>query len=414
MTHRRMRTAAVVFSACLALSPAAVHGFETADQIPFPSRGAFPAWEGDPLRPWSVFAYGGLMYDSNALRRSTNEQSDIVARYGVGGRTLNRIMGRQRLLLEGFGEYYDFDRFSEIDHFGYGLRGDLLWEIGNDINGAVAYARRRQHADLGEFRSETRVMSTTDRFIVDGGYRFAPDWRVFAGAEHISASRDSAFSPDLEVTTVRSSLTYGTPLGNRLAAEVRGTRGDTRIVDDITLTVLSDKFEEREVAAILVYGLTGQVRVDGRLGHTTREYDTLQAFDFSGGTYRGRVEWLPTQKLIFSVSAYRQLDTAIDIDASHVVRRGASFGASWAPTFKLVFTARFVNDRLLYQGDPAVQALGIAQRDETLRVWRFGAGWEPQRRWQVGAGIDVGERTSNRVGRDYDYTQVMLNVRWTY
>ncbi len=414
MTHRRMRTAAAVLSACLALSPAAVRAFETVDELPFPSTGDFPAWEGDPRRPWTVYTYGGLMYDSNALRRTTGEESDIVARLGAGGRTVNRIIGRQRLLLEGFGEYYKFDRFSEIDHFGYGLRGDLLWEIGNDINGTVAYGRRHRHADLGEFRSETRVMTTSDLFLVDGGYRFAPDWRIYAGAEHVNAKRDSDLTPELQTNTARGGLTYGTPLGNRLGVEVRGTRGEERIVDDLTATELTLDFDEREAAAVVTYGLTGQIRLNGRLGYTEREYEQTPQFNFSGGTYDATVEWLPTQKLIFSFATYRRVDSAIDIDASHVLREGMGFGVRWAPTFKLSFTARLLNEQRLYEGDRTAVTTGAPPRDETVRLWRFGAGWEPQRHWQVGAGLDLGERTSNQLDRGYDYAQVMLNVRWTY
>jgi hypothetical protein len=409
---RSVALAALPFTFLVASS--AGLAFETVDTLPYPSAGAFPAWPGDPIPPWTVFAYGGMMYDSNAFRRSTGEQSDMVARLGAGGRMLQRIYGRQRLLLEGFGEYYDFNRFSEIDHFGYGVRADWLWELGNDVDGAVGYTRRRRHADLGEFQSETRVMTTTDRVVVDGGYRFAANWRIFAGAEHVSSKRNTALAPDLELNTARASLTYGTPLGNRIGAEFRGTKGDARVVDSVTETVFVDDFDERELAATVIYGLTGQIRVNGRAGRTERDYAALTGRNFSGTTYDGVLEWLPSQKLIFSFNAYRRLESVIDIDASHVLREGVAFGTSWAPTFKLVFTARFINEQRLYEGDPGAALTGVAARDETLRIWRFGAGWEPRRHWQVGAGFDLGERESNQLGREYDYTQVMLNVRWTY
>jgi hypothetical protein len=58
--------------------------------------------------------------------------------------------------------------------------------------------------------------------------------------------------------------------------------------------------------------------------------------------------------------------------------------------------------------------LALPPRDETVRIWRFAAGWEIQRSWQLGAGVDFGERDSNRVGDDYDYVQVMANLRWTF
>jgi hypothetical protein len=332
----------------------------------------------------------------------------------MGARALQRIVGRQYILLEGFGEYYDYDKFSDIDHFGYGLRGELLWELGNQVNGAAGYSRRYRHGDLGEFQIERKVMVTSDRYFVDGGYQFAANWRLFGAAEHTRSHRDIDEFGDLNATTLRSSLTYRTPLGNALGVEARGTRGDARVDEDIAGVDFTDDFEETEIAGTLAYALSAQLRVSGRLGHTERTYEQLQSRDFSGTTYRGLVEWLPTNKLVFGLEGYREPASVVDIDASHVIRTGSIFSASWAATFKLVFTTRFLNERRLNEGSVAVAVLGIPPRDETLRVWRFGVGWEPVRHWQVGAAWDIGERRSNELGRDYDYQQVMLNARYVF
>jgi len=403
-----------ILAAWLALGPAAALAFETVDDLPYPSGGAFPAWRPDPVGPWTLFAYGGLMYDSNAFRRDVDEQSDIVARVGAGGRMLTRVVGRQFLLLEGFGEYYDYDHFSEIDHFGYGLRGEVLWEAGNQVNGAAGYSRRHRHGDLGEFRIERKVMITSDRWFVDGGYQFAANWRLFGAAEHTRSERDIDEAGDLDATTFRGNLTYRTPLGNAIGVEARQTRGDARVTEVVTGIAFTNDFDETEIALTLAYGLGAQLRVSGRLGHTERTYDDLEGRNFSGTTYRGLVEWLPTQKIIFGFEAYREPASIIDIDASHVIRTGTVFSASWAATFKLVFTARYLNERRLNAGNIAVEVLGIPPRDETVHVWRFGVGWEPVRHWQLGAAWDIGDRSSNQVGRDYDYQQVMLNARFVF
>lgn len=399
----------------LALAPAAALAFETVDTLPFPSSGTFPGWAGDRgAEPWSLFAYGGLMYDSNAFRRDTGEIDDMVARYGAGGRFATRVVGRQSVVLEAFGEYYDYNHLSEIDHFGYGLRGDWLWEIGNQANGNIGYSRRRRHADLGEFQVETRVMGTTERAFIDGGYRFMPDWRIFGALEYTRASRDVGAAGDLDGTTVRTALTYRTGLGNAIGIEARSTRGEAAIADEAGLTSTVNDFEEREIAATLAYVLGAQLRIGGRAGYATREYDQIPERDFSGATWRGSVDWLPTGKLVFRFETYHTPAPVTDIDAPFAVRTGTSFGASWAATYKLVFTASFFNEHRVSEGDPSAVVLGTAVRDETVRVWRFGAGWEPLRQWQLGAAVDFGERRSSELGRNYDYTQVMLNVRWVY
>jgi hypothetical protein len=99
------------------------------------------------------------------------------------------------------------------------------------------------------------------------------------------------------------------------------------------------------------------------------------------------------------------------VDATHVVTTRFGFGPNWAPTAKLVFTARLVRERQQYQ---STETSALIARDETLRLLRFGAGWEPVRRIRIGAGLDIGERTANTLGRDYDYYAVMGNVRYDW
>lgn len=400
--------------ASLALAPAAAFAFETVDRLPFPSAGAFPAWPPEGARPWHIWAYGGVMHDTNALRRSTTEESDTVARVGAGGRATGRIVGRQRYLVEGFGEYYDFDRFSQIDHFGYWALGHYLFEVGNDVNGAAGYERRRRHAELGEFRSEERAMVTSERVFVDGGYRFHPDWRIFGLVEHNSAERGGAESADAETNRVRATLTYSTPLGNAFGLEVRRTRGEGGFFDPTIGVRFADDYDETDVGVLVVYALGAQLRVRARVGRTEREYDELRERDFSGTSYRGGIEWLPTTKLRFALDVVRAPESTLDADASHVFRRGETFSIAYAATYKLVFTARFANERRQYQGTADTLVSGLPVPDDTVRTWSFGAGWEPLRHWQLGAGVEFGERSSNILGRDYDYTQYMLNARWEF
>ena len=412
MLSRRIRVALLLF----ALAPATALAFETVDRLPFPSDGRFPAWPGDPERPWTVFAYGGVMNDSNPFRLSSGENSDMVTRLGFGGRTLNRIVGRQRVLLEGFGEYYDFNDFDEIDHFAYGLRGDWLWEIGNQLDGVVGYARSKRHVDLGEFRSLTRIMVTEERAVVNGGYRFSPSWRLFGAAEHARSKRDFDELEWLNTTSLTGSLTYRTALGNEVGGLIRGRRGEARVevptgTDEVSFV---DDYDQMEYAATLSYALGSQLRFGGHLGYLERNYENLPARDFDGTSYRLALDWLPTTKLILTLEGYRLPESVPDVTATHVLREGGSVGVSWAATFKLVFTARYIDERRSYVGDPDALRLGLRERDDTVRIWRLGAGWEPQRHLQLGLGFDWGERTSNVPANEYDYQQVMLNARWTF
>ena len=404
-------------SLLLALAPVAALAFETVDRLPYPSDGRFPAWPADPAGPWTIFAYGGAMYDSNLFRVQTGGESDTVARVGFGGRTLNRIVGRQRLLLDGYGEYNDYNDFNEIDHFAYGLRADWLWELGNQLDGTVRYARRKRLGDFGELRTPERTMVSEEAVIVDGNYRFSPNWRIFAGAEHARDKRDNDELEWLNRTSLRGGLRYRTPLANEIGIEVVGTRGEARVdVPAVGGGEVSfvDDYDQTEVAATLAYVLGAQLRINGRVGQLERSYDNLPARDFSGVSYRALVEWLPTTRLIFSLEGYRVPRSLADVTATHVITEGGALGVSWAATFKLVFSARYIYEDLVYKGDPDALRLGLGDREDTVQTWRFGAGWEIQRHLQIGLGYDYGERTSNLPGSGYDYELVMLNVRWEF
>ena len=102
MTSSRMRAAALL--GLLALGPATALAFDTVDALPWPSAGAslIPATSASPVRPWSIYAYGGAMWDSNVRRTSTNETSDIISRVGVGGSYAARIVGRQSVAADGY------------------------------------------------------------------------------------------------------------------------------------------------------------------------------------------------------------------------------------------------------------------------------------------------------------------------
>ena len=89
-----MRRPYLILSAtALLLAPLAAQAFETVDTMIYPSAGRFPAYPPEEIRPREVYIQGGLMHDTNILRRSTGAEYDDVSRFGGGGRLEQRIVG---------------------------------------------------------------------------------------------------------------------------------------------------------------------------------------------------------------------------------------------------------------------------------------------------------------------------------
>lgn len=413
MTSRCMRTAALFI--LLALGPAGALAFDTVDALPWPSAGAFyPTYVGDPVRPWSIYAYAGAMWDSNVRRRPDNETSDVISRVGVGGRYTARVIGRQSVALDGFVEYRNYDELNQFDHTAYAFRGQWLWEIGNQLAGAASWRRVHRLADIGETGSNIADLITADYFDLAGAYRFHPDFRLTGGIGTSIIQHDGR---DIETTHnygARVGVEYVSGLGNAIGLEFRHSEGDAPVDEILGIGAFSDNnYDQDEVAITLFYALSAELRVRGRLGHTERTYSQLTGANFSGTTGRGLIEWLPGAKIRFHAEAFREPDPVIDAAALYVDRRGIAAGVAWAMTYKLVLSVTALEERRIYKGDPLV-AVGLPQRDETVDVLRFGVGWEPERRWQLSTALDYGTRTSNFLGRDYDYTAFTANIRWQF
>jgi hypothetical protein len=410
---RRVRSALSLLLA----APATALAFDSVDLIPYTSTGTFPAYTADDVRPLSGFAEIGVENQSNPYRLSDsrNPTSDQVVRYGGGLRYAGRVVGRQRVLLEGRGDQYNYSHSGQLDHFAYSLLGEWQWELGNSLSGAIGAGRVFRIADPGQVQRETREDVTLDRAYANGGWLFATNWRVRAGFEGDQSSRERPLAPEIraDTSTVTVGLDYVTALANSFGIEARQSQGDAPVSDlfDPTGQFVGNDFKEKEVAAVVSYGATSQIRVGGRLGHTNRTYTVVPNRDFSGTTWRALVEWLPGNKTILGFETYNLPTSVIDTDASHVIVRGSAFTLNWAPLAKLVFSGRIFEERREPVGTPESFLLGTPPRDDTVHGVRLGVGWEPVRFAEVGLGIEAGKRTSTEALRDYDFTTVSANLR---
>ena len=410
-----MKRAQAVLAASL-LAPAVALAFETVDTLPWPSSGRFPAYGSEATgAPTDLWLQAGVMYDDNILRLESGALDDTVMRFGGGFRTAQRVYGRQTLIVDARADYYMFDRFDDLDHLGYSAAGDWRWEIGNKLSGSIVLGRERRLADLGETQSAVRSIVTGTRLTASAGSLVTPSLRLRGGVGASRSERDTRDDAETRAASAIAAIEYVSGLGNTVGVEVRAADGDAPVDEEITgVALVNNDFEEREVALVAAYSLGPRLRADGRLGRTTREYSELPSRNFEGTTWRFGGEWLPGNKTSLALAFFKEPRSIIDVAASHVLVKGVTFGPSWAPTAKLVLSARLLREEREFEGDPRF-AVGLEPlRDETIDALRFGIGWEPQRHWQVVVALDTGKRSSNFAGRDYDFTALSGNVAWRF
>ena len=411
--QRRITALASVLS--LAAVPSPAPAFEAIDTVPWPSRGFFPAYPAEEDRPVDLWLHAGVMRDSNTLRSETTEQADTISRLGGGVRIDQRVAGRQRVRLDARGDYYKYNTFSDLDHFAYAVLGSWLWEIGNNWSGELLAGIDRRQADIGETQAARLDLVTSKRVGGTAAYRISPSFRIRGGIAGTDTDRQEERDTNVRAVGATIGADYVSPLGNTIGLEYRDTNGEApnaQFVPELGRFVDND-FHERELSLVVSYALGTQLRSSVRLGHTRRDYTDLPERGFDGNTGTILVDWLPGTKTVLRFEAYQLPRSIADVSASHEVVKGASFGPRWALTNKVVLSARLLRERRTFEGDPGITA-GGTKRDEVFSLLRFALGWEPQRFWQVGLGLDVGERESNITGRDYQYTAAMANLAYVW
>jgi exopolysaccharide biosynthesis operon protein EpsL len=424
MRRTTIHAAAALTAALLALlsSPARAQHFETVDTTPWPYLGRFPAYAAEVPRPLEFWGQAGAVHDSNIFRLSrdanaraitgSDERSDEALRLGLGVRGEQRVFGRQRLRFDVRGEQYNYNRNSELDHFAYGLRGEWLWEVTNDLSGTIGYERRKRLVDLAQIQRPLKDMVTEQHTFATGAWQVGPSIRLRGALDDARGEHsDQGFgAAEVQVQSATVGADYVTTLGNAFGVEYRHSVGNTPIQQVVGGVAVDNEFTERQVAAVATLVAGPTIRGTVRVGRTEREHKQFPDRNFSGATGRAELDWTPLQKTGFTFAAYREPRIIVDIGASYVLVTGFSFGPRWAPTEKLVFHALVLREHQDFAGDPNTVLLGLPERDEVVRAVRFGAGWEPVRFFEVSAGIEHGNRTSNVFLRDYQYTTVMVNA----
>jgi exopolysaccharide biosynthesis operon protein EpsL len=430
---RMRRTRYVAISLLLwGLLPAA-HAFEAIEDLYWPESGRFPAYPAvTDSRTVRFNAYTGVMRDSNVFRLSdtanpvtvlgTGQKHDTIFRLGAGI-DVDLPVSRQRLVLTGRVERRDYDQFDLLDHTAYQLGGVWRWVVGNDWSGDIGYERRKYLEGFGEIQAPLKDMVTADHAYANAGYLLTPRWRVRGGLEwwKFDHSHPTQSVVDLETSSVVVGLDYMTPAMNSIGGQLRYTNGNYPNPQLTGVGLVDNSYKEWELSAVLHWVLTGKTTLDARGGYTKREHDQFgPQRDFDGFTGRASLDWFVAPKTLLNFAVWREtlantgvlgvdLITQTASFTSYVLSTGASFGPSWAPTAQLVFQARIVRETREFKGSGAL--VGGPEVEDKFTGLRLGAGWTPRRWIELGLAVESGDRSSNLVGRDYDYTTVSANAR---
>lgn len=396
------------------------------------------AHEGDTFRP---FVSAGYFYDSNLFRLDDNEspgrpRSDRYALYQAG-LNVDWKPGRQQVLVNATKTLIRYDRNTYLNFDGDDLRATWNWRLGNRLSGNLGASKSTSQSSFGDIGLVNNSVDRERRF-GRAEWEFHPRWRIGGGMERLDNTNSAASqaSQNVQQTSSDAVLTYRTPKGSTLRAQVRRT--DAQFPNPQVLAyacsflvfcppfplvpsvVADNSFKQTEYNLLGDWRLSSKLSLRGQAGWVDRSYENVlrgnlagppqlkQRPDFSGFAGRASADWFPTTRTLLSLSAYQELGGATDLNASSVLKKGASLNGVWLFREKWRLNAGASYENRAYKGDPGITA--VQRNDDTLGA-SLGVSYTPIAAVTVDMGLQGGRRDSNYSGENYSFHTLYLSVR---
>lgn len=394
---------------------------------------AASAVQADEADAFNFFVGQTVTYDDNVFRISssvTNEQlqtsqigdskrSDTVSTT-YAGVTFDKLLSRQSLHADLSYNINRYTHYSGLDYNGLRANANWGWQLGNYLKGTLSYERSRTLIDYGSLSPVDRKTSqadvnTYDRLYASADWWFHPVYSLGAGYSHSNSSYSSEarLASEYDANAVELNAKFQPKTGNLIGLSLRQTKGNypnRQVEPQIGKVTIDNSFDQTDTEVNGDWRLTGQSRVFGRLGYTTRRHDQVTERDFSGVTGRLTYNWALDGKSSVNLSLRREIGGLEDTDASYVLTNGISLNPVWYPTSKISLSAKYDWSKRSYEGDPFSQAV----RKDTVNTASISSTYLPLRSLQLSLTLQHERRSSSREQADYRDNLASLSAQFSF
>jgi exopolysaccharide biosynthesis operon protein EpsL len=309
----------------------------------------------------------------------SSDTGDSVTTTTVGV-TADKQIGIQRLKLDMQLSSSRYGKFRRLDNDGHNLSGNWAWAVGSRVRGDLSASRKTALSGFDESASTSRNINTTTATGASVNLKLAADWEAFGvlnrnNSVNSAADRQAAAADSRSVET---GIRYTAPAGHQLSLRQRRAR--------------SALVREDGVNAGAVWVASGLTRLSGDIGRTRRQTEGSTAGDSSGATGRLGLDWTLTPKTQLNMSVRQEVSAAASNFSATNTVRGASLGASWAPTATTSLQFSLDRSSILYGNDPTVAFTG---REDRLRNIGLTLSYRPHRSLNLSLALRDEARDSN-------------------
>ena len=391
---------------------------------------ALPAMakEGDTFRP---FVSLGHFYDSNLFRLADDESPGLTRddRYSLlsAGLNVDWKPARQQVIVNATKTWVRYDRNTVYDFDGGDYKATWNWQLGNRLSGSLGAAESLSQSNfdsVGLINNEV----TRQRYFGRAEWEFHPRWRIGGGVDETDNTNTAPtlISNDYQRQEKDIVLSYQTPKGSRLRAQLRRIDAEFPNPELVSFAsffgfvfpteVADNSFKQTEYNLLGDWRVSGKLTLRGQAGWVDREYKNVlrgnlagppqlvERPDFSGFSGRMSADWYATGKTLLSLSVYRELGGAGDINAISVLKSGGSLNGVWLIREKWRLNAGGTYENRDFEGDPD-------QRNDDTLGSSLSLSYLPIRALSIDVGVRAGRRDSSNPVEDYTFHSWFANVR---
>jgi len=368
--------------------------------------------------PLKLRVLGGISYDSNLIRlpddaptpASESGKDDMIYTLGAGGKYELR-QSRQKFIAEANVSEYKFQNFDNLDNTSYDLRGEWLWQAGNDWSGNLGTGRKRYLENFANFQENVRDLVDQNRVYGSANYLLHSHLKLsvntgFYDTEHGEATRNSL---DSKIINTAFTVNWVTPAQNTVGLQYRTS--DARFPNEeiVATTLIRNAYHENEYSVVAHWVASGVSDLVGRLGYTDRKFDELPQRDYSAPTWRLVYLWQATGKTALEFATWREIAEFEDLTSNYVRATGVSFVPRWSITRQVVLQGKISYENRDYVGDPGLVPIAEPRKDKD-NLYQIAALWTPLRLTELALTLESGRRSSNQAFAEYKYEATSLVV----
>ncbi|MBA5607579.1 hypothetical protein H3H36_19670 [Duganella sp. FT3S] len=303
----------------------------------------------DTIHPFVSATYS---YEDNLLRLPDGvpgpqgSRSDSLTQLQAG-LLFERPIGRQILTGQAKVSRVSFNHYDQLNYNGKDVSADWQWFVLRNFSGHVGASYAQVLTPFTDYHSSERNLRTTRREYADGNWRFHPSWQVHGGVSSTKYEYDLASQRYINRTEDSSDvgLDYLAASGSRFGVLARHIKGSYPNQPIVAGTVIDNGYKQDDLKANVYWLINGVTQLQVLAGRSRRDYNFFTGYNGSGANGRVTVFWQPLGKVKFTASTWREYQAIESTLVNSGLVRGASLGANWAISAKLMADASMRHDR---------------------------------------------------------------------